>query len=264
MPLQPPATTRAGRLRRAISSRRARSVSAAPTERPQVPAPTTRVSVGVPLTPALSPEGRGRLEGNPRPRRGRGPGEGARPAARPRPPPATRPRCSPSTSTTGAIAQSNAQSSRSSVTAPSARRRARRDAEAPLARGQHVQPAPHPAREPHADPDHAPPRLGQPELGIVRRDAVHLGLRHAQMVRRLLQRRGREPAIPVLERVQRGQQPGPLAREAAQGVGGVGHGAREAQRAAGTGSRRPASAKPFCRSRQESQAPQARPSGWGS
>ena len=103
-------------------------------------------------------------------------------------------------------------------------RRARRDTEAPLAGGQHVEPAPDAAREPHADAHHAAAGLGKPELGIVRRDAVHLAARHAEMIRRLLQHRGREPAIAVLERVQRGQQPGPLAREAAQDVGKLGHG----------------------------------------
>ena len=103
-------------------------------------------------------------------------------------------------------------------------RRARRDTEAPLAGGQHVEPAPDAAREPHADAHHAAAGLGEPELRIVRGDAVHLAARHAEMIRRLLQRRGREPAIAVLERVQRGQQPGPLAGEAAQDVGRLGHG----------------------------------------
>ena len=231
MPLQPPATTRAGSLRRRdLVAQRAQRVGGADREAAGAGADDQGERGRAPHRgegdrAACPRRGEGD-EGNPRPRRGRGQGEGARRAGASTAAASTRPRCSPSTSTTGAIAQSNAQSSRSSVTAPSGVVAPAGDAEAPLAGGQHVEPAPDAAREPHADAHHAAARLGQPELGIVRGDAIHLAARHAEMIRRLLQRRGREPAIAVLERVQRGEQPGPLAREAGQDVGRLGHGGR--------------------------------------
>jgi hypothetical protein len=83
-------------------------------------------------------------------------------------------------------------------------RRARRDPEAALARGEQVEPAPYAAREAHAHADDPASRPGQPELRVVRGHPVDLAARHSQMVRGLVQRREREPAIAVLERVQGG------------------------------------------------------------
>jgi hypothetical protein len=102
--------------------------------------------------------------------------------------------------------------------------RARRDPEPSLAGGEHVEPATDAAREPHAHAHDAPAGPDQPELGIVRGDPVHLALRHPQVIRRLLERGGGDPPVPVLECVQGREEPGPLAREAAQGIGRLGHG----------------------------------------
>ena len=84
-------------------------------------------------------------------------------------------------------------------------------------------------------------------------DAVDLAEGHAQVLGHRGEGLGRDPALRMLDGMERGQEPGALSRELVEGD----HGS-----AAGSWSR--ASAKPLARSRHESQAPHGRPSRPGS
>ena len=99
------------------------------------------------------------------------------------------------------------------------------DAEAALECPEEIAAALHAAGYTHADTRHAAARRGQTELGIVRGDAVHLAQRHAQVRGHGREGVGRDPALRVLDGLQRGQEPGALSGELAE----IDHGATTAR-----------------------------------
>ena len=116
------------------------------------------------------------------------------------------------------------------------RRLAGADAEPLLARSEQLAAAHHAAADAGAHPHDPPSRPREPQLGIVARDAPDLALRHAQVRRDAIERLGREPALGLLRRPERRQEPRALTRERGERVRRVGHRRRRATARASRGS----------------------------